>query len=603
MFKKPIYGNTQGLKKSDLDLLHSIYDLVADKNTIISLDIARIMAAISSSCQRELAVFIDRQGRVVSVGVGDALTVQLQARSRRRGTYRLAGLRCIHTHPSGNGKLSRVDYAALHELRLDVMAAMGVLGGKIKEVCFACLEPQEEQLTKYFKDFGPMSAVQLTKFNLSSLIQSIEGRIKPPASVCPTDIQKDEKAILVTIASEDTLDELALLAETAGATPMARVAQRRNVPNTAYFIGRGKVEELAQLRQRLGAELIIFDSELTPTQTRNLENAIGCRIIDRTTLILDIFAQRARTKEGQLQVELAQLRYTLPRLTGLGTALSRLGGGIGTRGPGETKLETDRRHIRRRIDELTKALEQVRQHRRQQRQNRRESAIPVVALIGYTNAGKSTLLNTLTQAQAFTANQLFATLDPTTRRLQLTGNREVLLTDTVGFIRNLPHHLIKAFRATLEEVVEADILLHVVDASHTELTEQITAVESVLTNLGVQEKTTIMVFNKVDRPINHQLLEQVKLSCPYPAVEISALTGIGIEQLKELISQNTLHQRHLVKGWLPYDRTDLIALLHRHGEVYREEYNPEGIFVEAEIDASHWMNVAEHIDQNAPLSK
>lgn len=597
---KTIYGNTQGLKKADLDLLQNIYKLVVDKNTIISLEIAQIIAAISSSCQRELAVFIDRQGRVVSVGVGDAATVQLQARSRRRGTYRLAGLRCVHTHPSGNGKLSMVDYAALYDLRLDVMAAMGVLDGKIKEVCFACLEPQDGQLTKNFQDFGPMPADQLTEINVTMLIQSIEDRIKPPSAIPATVIGEAEKAILVTIAGEDTLDELALLADTAGATTVARVAQRRNQPDTAYFIGRGKVRELTQLRQRLGAELIIMDSELTPIQARNLENAIGCRIVDRTTLILDIFAQRARTKEGQLQVELAQLRYALPRLTGLGTALSRLGGGIGTRGPGETKLETDRRHIRRRIDELTKALEQVRKQRHRQRQSRRESAIPVVALVGYTNAGKSTLLNTLTQSEAYTANQLFATLDPTTRRLQLTGNREVLLTDTVGFIRNLPHHLIKAFRATLEEVVEADILLHVIDASHAELTEQIRAVESVLKELGVQDKPTIMVFNKVDRPLNHQQLEQAKLSCPYQAVEASALTGVGIEQLKELIYQNTLHRRRLVKGRLPYDRTDLVALLHRHGEVHREEYSPEGILVEAEIDAIHWADVAPHITPNTP---
>ncbi len=597
---KTIYGNTQGIKKVDLDLLQGIYNLVLDKNMIISLEIAQIMADISCNSRRELAVFIDRQGRVVSVGIGNAATVQLQAQSRRRSAYRLAGLRCIHTHPSGSGQLSTVDYAALYDMRLDVMLALGVLDGKIKEACFACLEPQDGKLTKNFQDFGPMSAIQLNNFNLSTLIQDIEGLIKPPDAVSTTEAMEAEKAILVTIAGEDTLDELALLADTAGAIPVARVAQRKNHPDTAFFIGRGKMEELAQLRQRLGAKLIIFDSELTPTQARNLENAIGCRIVDRTTLILDIFARRARTKEGQLQVELAQLRYSLPRLTGLGIALSRLGGGIGTRGPGETKLETDRRHIRQRIDELTNALEQVRRHRSYQRQSRRESAMPVVALVGYTNAGKSTLLNTLTQAQAYTANQLFATLDPTTRRLQLTGNRKVLLTDTVGFIRNLPHHLIKAFRATLEEVVEADLLLHVVDASHAELAEQIAAVESVLKELGVQDKPTIMVFNKVDQPLNHQLLEQVRISYPCQAVKLSALTGIGLIQLKELIAQYVFRERRLIKGWLPYDKTDLVALLHRHGEVYSENYCPEGIQVEAAIDEGHWEVMAQYIKPGKP---
>jgi len=595
--ERDVYGNTQGIKKIDLGLLQDIYNLEIDKNTIVSSEIIQIMAHITSSSQRELAVFIDRQGRVVSVGVGDAATVQLQAQSRRRGTFRLSGLRCIHTHPSGSGQLSMVDYAALFDLRLDVMAALGVLEGKIKEARFACLEPQDGELTKNFQDFGPISADQLSEFNLTTLIQSIESRIIPPAAVSTTEAQEAEKAILVTIAGEDTLDELALLADTAGAISVARLAQRRNQPDKVFFIGRGKVEELAQLRQLLGAELIIFDNELTPTQVRNLENAIGCRIIDRTTLILDIFAQRARTKEGQLQVELAQLRYSLPRLTGLGNVLSRLGGGIGTRGPGETKLETDRRHIRRHIDELTDALEQVRRHRSRQRQSRRDSTIPVVAMVGYTNAGKSTLLNVLTQAQAYTANQLFATLDPTTRRLPLTSNREVLLTDTVGFIRNLPHHLVKAFRATLEEVAEADLLLHVVDASHAEIAEQIAAVEDVLKQLDALDKPTIMVFNKTDQLFDHQLLEQAKLSCSHQVVEISAVTGAGLSQLKELIAQSVLHERRLINGWLPYDRTDLMALLHRHGEVYREQYSPEGIQVEAAIDEGHWAEVAQYLKQ------
>lgn len=581
----------------DLDLLQSIYDMVTDKDQVISPEIARIMAEISSSSQRELAVFIDRQGRVVSVGVGDAATVQLKAQSKRRSAYRLSGLRCIHTHPSGNGQLSAVDYAALYDMRLDVMVALGVLDGKIKEARLACLEPRDGQLAHNFQDFGPLPAEQLTGFPLTELIKGIENNIIPPASITTTAGRQAEKAILVTIDSEDSLDELALLADTAGAVPVARVSQRRQRPDTAFFIGRGKVEELALHRQRLGAELVIFDGELNPTQTRNLENTIGCRIIDRTSLILDIFAQRARTREGQLQVELAQLQYLLPRLTGLGTALSRLGGGIGTRGPGETKLETDRRHIRRRIEELTGAIEQVRRHRRQQRQSRRKSAVPVVALVGYTNAGKSTLLNTLTQAKVYTANQLFATLDPTTRRLVLPGNREVLLTDTVGFIRKLPHHLVKAFHATLEEVLEADLLLHVADASHPELLEQITAVEGVLKELGVQDKNTILVLNKIDQPVNHKLVEEVKLTYRGQVVEASSRDGTGLDRLKELIIQNALGMRRQIKGWLPYDRTDLLALLHRHGEVYSEQYTPRGIRVEAAVDENHWAAVAPHIQQ------
>jgi len=408
----------------------------------------------------------------------------------------------------------------------------------------------------------------------------------------------------VTIDSEESLAELALLAETAGALPIAQVTQHKQRPDPAFFIGRGKVEELALLRQSLGAELILFDDELNPTQIRNLEKAVGCRIADRTALILDIFAQRARSKEGQLQVELAQLQYLLPRLTGQGVALSRLGGGIGTRGPGETKLETDRRHIRRRLEELTAAIEQVRRRRQRQRENRRQSATPMVALVGYTNAGKSTLLNALTQANAYTADQLFATLDPTTRLLELPENRRVLLTDTVGFISKLPHYLIKAFHATLEEVAQADLLLHVADAGHSRLAEQVTAVASVLKALGVQDKPAILVLNKIDQPLDWSLIEQVKLSHRGRAVEISARDGAGLDDLKDLISQSMPESRRPIRGRLPYSRTDLLALLHRHGEIYSQQYTPNGIRLEAAVDESHLAAVApylEHEDDATPV--
>jgi GTP-binding protein HflX len=405
-----------------------------------------------------------------------------------------------------------------------------------------------------------------------------------------------EKAILVTLDELETLDELAALAEAAGAVVVGKVSQHRSRPEAAYFIGQGKAQELSQLREQLGADIIIFDDELTPTQARNLENAAGCPIIDRTGLILDIFARRARSREGQLQVELAQLRYLLPRLSGQGASLSRQGGGIGTRGPGETKLETDRRHIRRRIKAITEALEQVRRRRSQQRQGRHQPGQPSVALVGYTNAGKSTLLNALTQAQAYTANQLFATLDPTTRRLSLEGDREALLTDTVGFVRRLPHHLIKAFRATLEEIAEADLLLHVADAGSPSLTEQIDAAEGVLKELDLAGKPVILVFNKTDQPLDRELLEQIKLSCGHETAEISALTGAGLTELKELIARSVFPRRRLFIGRLPYDRTDLLVLLHRQGEVYREQFRPDGVLVEASVSESHWPQVAPYAD-------
>lgn len=592
---KTVYGNIQGIKKEDLSLLQSIYEQTVDKDTLISPEIAQLLAKISGECQRELVVFIDRNGHVVSVGVGDYATAPLEAQSKRRSDFRLSGLRCIHTHPKGSGVLSVVDYAALLDMRLDAMAAMGVYNGVVKDIYIACLEPQNGLLTNSYKSFGPMSLKSMQKLPLHILIKEIEERIIPPSSLLTDTSQEVEKAILVTIENEESLAELAQLAETAGAQTVEKIVQRRNQPDTAYFIGRGKVNELSLLRQRLAADLVIFDDELTPTQARNLQNEIGCRIIDRTALILDIFARRAQTKEGKLQVELAQLRYLLPRLTGLGIALSRLGGGIGTRGPGETKLETDRRHIRRRIDDLNHSLEQVRRHRRNHREKRQDSDIPLIALVGYTNAGKSTLLNTLTKAEVYTANKLFATLDPTTRRLELPDNQEVLLTDTVGFIKKLPHHLVAAFRATLEEVIEAELLVHVVDASHQRLKEQITAVENVLKDLGAKEKKTILVLNKIDQPLDQQLLEGIELSCPFDVIRVSAKTGAGLDELKELLLHHTKRPRRLAQGVLPYNRADLVALMHREGIVYEEHYAEQGIMFKAAVNESIWSKISPFI--------
>lgn len=586
-----IYGNIRGMKKADLELLQNIYSMSINKDEVISLEAAGVVANISSQIKRELAVFINRQGRVVSVGVGDTATVQLEAPNQRRGDFGLSGLRCIHTHPSGSGSLSQVDYAALIDMRLDAMVALGVQGGRVKEACLACLDPgtaDETGKVQGHMTFGPMSPDKLVAFPLLPLILKIEAGIKRPGSHSTEQSQQGERAILISIESQDALNELEQLAETAGAVTVGRLVQKRDRPHSASFIGRGKVQELSLLRQQLSASLAIFDDELSPTQIRNLTSAAGCRIIDRTALILDIFSQRAHTREGKLQVELAQLRYLLPRLTGQGTALSRLGGGIGTRGPGETKLETDRRHIRRRIEELDRALEDVRQQRQSHRLKRQESNTPVAALVGYTNAGKSTLLNALTNSEVFTADKLFATLDPTTRRLQLPQGQEILLTDTVGFIRKLPHHLVAAFRATLEEVLEADLLLHVVDASSPQFQEQISSVEDVLKELGALNKKTIIVFNKMDRLANREALEEFKISSPTQMMEVSSVTAQGLEELRTLLAQNTGTDRHIFRGLLPFDRADLISLVHRQGLVNSQRYTEKGIWLEAAVDKRIW---------------
>lgn len=380
---------------------------------------------------------------------------------------------------------------------------------------------------------------------------------------------------------EDRLAELCDLVHSAGGVVVDTVTQRRDAPDPATVVGRGKLEELRLACAAAQADLVVVDRELTPAQARNLERALGVRVIDRTQLILDIFAQRAQTREGKLQVELAQLTYLLPRLVGRGSSLSRLGGGIGTRGPGETKLETDRRRIRVRIQHLRRQLADVAQRRGRLRRRRRVQQFPAVVLVGYTNAGKSTLFERLTGQQAFVADQLFATLDPTTRRLALPGGDVALLTDTVGFIHDLPHQLVAAFRATLEEVAEADLLLHVVDASHPLAEARLEAALRVLEQLGAAERPTLTVLNKVDR-LPAGTLPAWMQRLP-GAVPVSALTGQGLEALREAIAEVLGRRYALAELTIPYAQAHLLAELHGGGRVLRVEYAADGIRVAAEL--------------------
>ncbi len=404
----------------------------------------------------------------------------------------------------------------------------------------------------------------------------------PPASG-PT-----EAAILVGVdlpgyrawSTEESLQELGQLAVTAGARVVGQVVQRRDAPDPAHYVGEGKAAEIEELRLQSGAGLIVFDDELSPAQLRNLERVTQGRVIDRTALILDIFAQRAHTREGKLQVELAQLNYRLPRLGGRGSELSRLGGGIGTRGPGETKLETDRRRIRRRIAELWRQIEDIKRHRRQQRRARAREW-PVVALCGYTNAGKSTLLNTLTGAGVLAEDRLFATLDPTTRRVEIPSGGSVLLTDTVGFIEKLPPQLVAAFSATLEEVTEADLICHVVDASHPRRAEQEATVLRVLRKIGAQDRPVLTVYNKTD------LLPAAELGLllrQNPRAQlVSALRRQGLPSLLEALAAELAGGNEWLEVLVPYARAGLLAVIHRRGRVNRELFGPEGIEIVAEL--------------------
>ena len=381
---------------------------------------------------------------------------------------------------------------------------------------------------------------------------------------------------------DETMVELESLVDTAGGTVVGQVVQKRLKPDPAFFIGKGKAEEVELMRENFNADLIVFNDELGPAQQRNLESVINAKVIDRTQLILDIFAQRAETAEGKLQVELAQLQYLMPRLMGKGTILSRLGGGIGTRGPGETKLEMDKRVIRERISDIKEQIEEVRKRRGIQRNKRQEANIPVLSLVGYTNAGKSSLLNKVTGSDVFVENKLFATLDPVTRKIELENQQEVLMTDTVGFIQKLPHHLVAAFRATLEEISESDILLHVVDTSHPKAEEHCEAVFEVLKDLDVEEKPVITVLNKVDLEDSAPMVTRLEHIYPL-SVAVSTVTGAGIDKLLSIVQEILSQRREIIEMLFSYG-DPMVSLIHSNGRILKETYIASGVIIKAELD-------------------
>ena len=411
-----------------------------------------------------------------------------------------------------------------------------------------------------------------------------------------------ENAVIVALQAtgetaamvDASLDELELLVHTAGSRVVGRIVQRRQTPDVATFIGRGKVAELADLVKELGADAAIFDDELSPAQQRNLEERLHAKVLDRTIVILDIFAQHASSRVGKAQVELAQLTYLLPRLRGWGVALSRQAAGIGTRGPGETQLEVDRRKINRRITKLKSDLADMERTRRLKTRARERRGVPTVALVGYTNAGKSTLLNRLTGSDVHVADQLFATLDTTARRLGLNDGRTAVFTDTVGFVKKLPTQLVEAFKSTLEETLRADLLLHVVDASHPEAEAQVLAVERVLAEIGADTMPVLLVLNKADAA-DPDDLRGLQRAFPDAAV-VSARTGDGIDALCERITVRLPHARRTVEVVIPYDRGDLVAQAHREGEVLKEEHRPEGTYLVTSVRRETGSALAPFLD-------
>ncbi len=559
--KYNVNGNIEGVRDAMLARLDSLYSMELEEGEFLPRELMKLLAECSCAMNREIAVYITRDGEIVNVAIGTDCDVELTDYRLRRNANRLSRVRCVHTHPDGDGRLSDVDLSALKIFRYDAMTAVGVRDGEPVSVQTAFLGEGGEILMA-----PPARWYRLPEAEWLNQIEESDRLVGREETAVVEDGR--EKAVLMGIESEESLEELRRLAETAGAEVVSSFLQKRDKPDSALFIGSGRAEELARDCQALEADVCIMDEELTGVQVRNLEEILRVKVIDRTALILDIFAQRATSAEGKLQVELAQLQYRSARLVGQGVSLSRLAGGIGTRGPGESKLEMNRRRIRERMTELRRRLDELEKQRSVRRKNRQKNEVPVVALVGYTNAGKSTLLNALTGADVYAEDQLFATLDAVSRRMETSEHTEYLLTDTVGFIRKLPHTLVSAFRSTLEEAALADVLVIVSDGSSKDMLQQHDTVEQVLAELNATEQTRIEAINKCD------------LADPDPvfpgAVLISAKTGKGLEELKEKIADTLQATHRRVTFSVPFSEYGILSEIRPLGRVIEENFTDEG---------------------------
>lgn len=577
--EKKINGNVAGIRDTILEEMQILYTLEQPTGVFLSRELAEALADFTGRIGREISVYISRGGMIADVSIGDATTVSMPNMRLVRNIDRLCGVRCIHTHPNGSGYLSDVDLGTLNSMRLDAMVAIGVRDGKPTSVYASYVGEMVEEERKPLI-YGPMRHDRLPQRGLLDAIAEADARLKAPTYAVTQ--SEPERTILVGIENNDgydTLEELKQLAETAGVKVVAVEQQRKRPVDNATYVGSGKADELRLLGSATEADLFIFDDELSAIQIRNLEDILGAPVIDRTMLILDIFATRATTREGKLQVELAQLKYRLPRLLGAGVVMSRQGAsGVGMRGPGEKKLEIDRRRIRRRVFELEQELSEVEKQRGLRRTARKKNAVPLVALVGYTNAGKSTLLNALSDSDVLAEDKLFATLDPVVRRVMLPNGTECLLSDTVGFINKLPHELVQAFHSTLEEVHDADLILHVVDSACPHYDIQMRVVEQVLTELGAGNTPLIEVYNKADR-------EDAAPRKRDGAVTISAKTGLGIETLLDKVETALNRTQTRVELVIPYDKFDAMNTVREIGTILSESYEADGNHVTAMLEA------------------
>lgn len=585
--------NKSGIKKTLINQLEDLKNESVDKDLFANEKIIDTICEITEKTGKEIAVFISRKGEVLDVEIGDGDTVTLKDLAGRRSEDSLSGIRVLHTHPNGSGMLSNVDLSALKKLKFDMMAAVGVEDGEASEIYISFLGVDDEH------DFipliaGPYTKERLMKLNVKAVISEAEENIKNVVKTSKAVETDEERAVLVGVENEEALEELRELLKTAGGKELSRMVQSRDKKDTAYFIGKGKLKELGLLVQTVDANLVVFDEELSGAQIRNLEQALGVKVIDRTQLILDIFAQRAKSREGKLQVELAQLKYAMPRLVGLGEQMSRTGGGIGTRGPGEKKLEIDRRRIRDRVNDLQSEIKEIKKQRGIQRVSRESGNVFQACLVGYTNAGKSTLLNSLADADIYAMDQLFATLDPTTRKVTLESGKEVLITDTVGFIKKLPHELVEAFKSTLEEVLFADLLIHVVDGSNKDYEQQIKVVLEVLKELGAENKPMVTVINKIDKLESTDAIE-VHGTEESPVLFLSALNKNGFPELLKEIEKAAASKSRVAELMVPYTDASVSSMIHNNCRVLEEDYREDGIYIKAEIDPITYGRLVKYI--------